>query len=45
MNARTVILFAALVVMATATFDDANAWLEPLPAIRKLPIAARIAML
>ena len=45
MNARSVILFLALVVMATATFDDANAWLEPLPAIRKLPIAARIAML
>lgn len=45
MIARRVILFVALVIMATATFDDANAWLEPLPAIRKLPIAARIAML
>jgi len=45
MTARRVVLFLALVVMATATFDDANAWLEPLPAIRKLPIAARLAML
>jgi hypothetical protein len=45
MIARRVILFLALVVMATATFDDANAWLEPLPAIRKLPIALRIAIL
>lgn len=45
MRARQLILFIALVVMATATFDDANAWLEPLPAIRKLPIAARIAIL
>ena len=45
MRTRQVILFIALVVMATATFDDANAWLEPLPAIRKLPIAARIAIL
>jgi hypothetical protein len=45
MTARRVVLFLALVVMATATFDDANAWLEPLPAIRKLPIAARVAML
>ena len=45
MTARRVILFLALVVMATATFDDANAWLEPLPAIRKLPMAARLAIL
>lgn len=45
MTARRLILFLALVVMATATFDDANAWLEPLPAIRKLPIALRIAIL
>ena len=45
MKARQLILFVALVVMATATFDDANAWLEPLPSVRKLPIAARIAIL
>ena len=42
---RPVILFAALVVMATGTFSDANMWIEPLPAIRKLPIAARVALL
>ena len=42
---RPAILFAALVVMATATFSDANAWIEPLPMMRQLPIAARIALL
>ena len=42
---RPAILFAALVVMATGTFSDANAWIEPLPAIRKLPLAARIALM
>jgi hypothetical protein len=45
MKTRQLILFIALVVMATATFDDANAWLEPLPSVRKLPIAARVAIL
>jgi hypothetical protein len=45
MRARQAILFIALVVMATATFDDANAWLEPLPSVRALPIAARVAIL
>ena len=42
---RAAILFAALVVLATATFADANAWIEPLPMMRQLPIAARIALL
>jgi len=42
---RPAILFVALVVMATATFADANAWIEPLPMMRQLPIAARIALL
>ena len=45
MNARGAILFVALVILATGTFGDANAWIEPLPAIRKLPLAARIAVL
>lgn len=45
MNVRSVILFLALVVLATATFSDANAWIDPLPAIRQLPIAARVALL
>ncbi len=45
MNARGAILFAALVVLATTTFADANAWIEPLPEIRKLPIAVRVALL
>ena len=45
MKARQLILFLALVVLATATFDDLNAWLEPLPSVRKLPIAARVAIL
>lgn len=31
--------------MATAAFADANAWIEPLPAIRQLPLAARIALM
>ena len=42
---RPAILFVAIVVMATATFSDANAWIEPLPAMRQLPIAARVALL
>jgi hypothetical protein len=42
---RAAILFVALVVMATATFSDANAWIEPLPVMRQLPIAARVALL
>jgi len=42
---RPAILFVALVVMATATFSDANAWIEPLPVMRQLPIAARVALL
>jgi len=42
---RQAILFLSLVIFATATFSDANAWIEPLPAIRQLPIAARIALL
>ena len=42
---RKAILFLALVVMATATFDDVNAWIEPLPAIRQLPFAVRVALL
>jgi len=42
---RPAILFAALVVMATATFSDVNAWIEPLPAMRQLPIALRVALL
>jgi hypothetical protein len=42
---RPAILFVALVVMATATFADANAWIEPLPMMRQLPIAARIVIL
>ncbi|HUQ29324.1 MAG TPA: hypothetical protein VM051_12075 [Usitatibacter sp.] len=45
MNLRAAILFLALVVLATATFADANAWIEPLPEIRKLPIAVRVALL
>ena len=45
MSPRSAILFAALVVLATATFADANAWIEPLPEIRKLPIAVRVALL
>jgi hypothetical protein len=45
MNARGAILFVALVILATGTFSDANAWIEPLPAIRKLPFAARLAVL
>ena len=45
MNARSAVLFLALVVLATATFADANAWIEPLPEIRKLPIAVRVALL
>lgn len=45
MIARAVILFVALVILATGTFSDANAWIEPLPAIRKLPFALRIAVL
>lgn len=42
---RPAILFVALVVMATTTFSDVNAWIEPLPAMRQLPIAARVALL
>jgi hypothetical protein len=42
---RPAILFVALVVMATATFSDVNAWIEPLPAMRQLPIAARVVLL
>jgi hypothetical protein len=45
MIARGVILFVALAILATGTFADANAWIEPLPAMRKLPIALRIAVL
>lgn len=45
MSARSAILFAALVILATTTFADANAWIEPLPEIRKLPIAVRVALL
>ena len=45
MSARAAILFLALVVMATATFADANAWIDPLPAIRQLPLAARVAIM
>ena len=42
---RATILFVALVILATGTFADANAWIEPLPAIRKLPFALRLAVL
>lgn len=45
MTPRAAILFLALVVMATATFADANAWIDPLPAVRQLPLAARVAIL
>ena len=45
MNARALILFVALVILATGTFADINAWIEPLPAMRKLPLALRIAVL
>ena len=45
MSPRAAILFLALVVMATATFADANAWIDPLPAIRQLPLAARVAIM
>lgn len=45
MTLRAAILFLALVVMATATFADANAWIDPLPAIRQLPLAARVAIM
>ena len=45
MSARGAILFAALVVLATTTFADANAWIEPLPEIRTLPIVVRVALL
>jgi hypothetical protein len=45
MTARAAILFLALVVMATATFADANAWIDPLPAVRQLPLAARVAIM
>ena len=45
MSARGAILFLALVVLATTTFADANAWIEPLPEIRKLPLAVRVALL
>jgi hypothetical protein len=45
MTARGAILFLARVVMATATFADANVWIDPLPAIRQLPLAARVAIM
>jgi hypothetical protein len=45
MSARAAILFVAMVILASGTFADANAWIEPLPAIRKLPFAARLAVL
>ena len=45
MSLRAAVLFLALVVMATATFADANAWIDPLPAIRQLPLAVRVAIL
>ena len=45
MKARAAILFVAMVILATGTFSDANAWIEPLPAIRKLPLAARLGVL
>ncbi len=45
MSARAALLCVSLVILATGTFADANAWIEPLPAMRKLPFAARIAAL